>query len=111
MFELLHFIRKDSRYLPMTDVLNEQIMERIERLSKEGESDTEAVLTFVEALCCPWVSVEKKKEYLDVFKNVDKEKVLKFAHKQKDLFVRWRNYDVLEEVQHISNTEVYWQEI
>lgn len=107
IFELIHFIRKDMRYQPLLDVLNEQITERIGRLTKEGESDTEAVLTFIETLCCPWVSVAKKEEYLDVFKNIDKTAVLKFAHKQKELFVRWRNYDVLEEIQHISNTEVY----
>ena len=52
-------------------------------------------------------SIDKKKEYLGFFKDVDKDKVLSFAHKQKELFVRWRNYDVLEEVQHINNTEVY----
>ena len=95
------------RYQPLLDVLNEQITERIERLTIKGESDTEAVLTFIEALCCPWISIEVKKEYLDIFDNINKDAVLKFAHKQKELFVRWRNYDVLEEVQHISNTEVY----
>ena len=107
IFELIHFIRKDMRYQPLLDVLNEQITDRIERLTREGESDTEGVLTFIEALCCPWISVAVKEEYLDVFKNVDKDAVLKFANKQKELFVKWRNYDVLEEVQHISNTEVY----
>lgn len=107
IFELIHFIRRDIRYQPLLHVLNKQIKKRIERLSCEGESDTEAVLTFIEALCCPWISVDVKKEYLGVFKNVDNDAVLKFAHKQKELFVRWRNYDVLEEVQHISNTEVY----
>ena len=107
IFELIHFIRRDMRYQPLLDVLNEQITERIERLTNKGESDTEAVLTFIEALCCPWISIEVKKEYLDIFDNINKDAVLKFAHKQKELFVRWRNYDVLEEVQHISNTEVY----
>ena len=107
IFELIHFIGRDIRYQPLLEVLNEQIEERIERLSHEGESDTEAVLTFIEALCCPWISVDAKEEYLSVFKNVDKDAVLKFANKQKELFVKWRNYDVLEEVQHISNTEVY----
>ena len=107
IFELIHFIKKDSRYKPLMDVLNEQITERIERLTHVGVSDTEAVLTFIESLCCPWVSIDKKKEYLEFFKEVNKDKVLMFAHKQKELFVRWRNYDVLEEVQHINNTEVY----
>ena len=107
IFELIHFIRKDMRYQPLLKVLHEQITERIERLVHEGESDTEAVLTFIEALCCPWISIDVKKEYMNVFENVNKDAVLQFAHKQKDLFVRWRNYDVLEEVQHISNTEVY----
>lgn len=107
IFELIHFIKKDSRYKPLMDVLNEQITERIERLTHVGVSDTEAVLTFIESLYCPWVSIDKKKEYLEFFKEVNKNKVLMFAHKQKELFVRWRNYDVLEEVQHINNTEVY----
>lgn len=107
IFELIHFIKKDGRYKPLMDILNKQIAVRIKRLTHVGESDTEAVLTFIETLCCPWVSIGKKKEYLEIFKEVDKDKVLSFAHKQKELFVRWRNYDVLEEVQHISNTEVY----
>lgn len=107
IFELIHFIRKDMRYQPLMVVLNEQIVERIERLTHKGESDTEAVLTFIEALCCPWIPIEVKKEYLGIVDNVNKDAILSFANKQKELFVRWRNYDVLEEVQHISNTEVY----
>lgn len=107
IFELVHFIKNDARYQPLREVLNEQISERINRLSREGESDTEGVLTFIEALCCPWLSINAKKEWLELFKGVDRDKVLSFALKQKDFFVKWRNYDVLEEVQHINNTEVY----
>ncbi len=107
IFELIHFIKEDKRYQSLLDVLYSQIAERIERLNRPGESDTESVLTFIEALCCPWISNDRKIEYLEVFRDLDKKKILKFAHKQKELFVRWRNYDVLEEVQHINNTEVY----
>lgn len=107
IFELVHFIKNDERYQSLQEVLNEQISERINRLTCEGKSDTEGVLTFIEALCCPWFPMEVKREWLELLKIMDKDKVLSFAHKQKELFVRWSNYDVLEEVQHINNTEVY----
>lgn len=107
IFELLHFIRRDGRYQPLLEVLYEQIRQRIERLSIAGESDTESVLTFLEAMCCPWIPIERKESFLGIIKNINKANVTAFAHQQKDLFVRWRNYDVLEEVQHINNTEVY----
>ena len=107
IFELIHFIKKDCRYQKLLDVLKVEISKRIERLCNKGESDTEGVLTFIEVLCCPWIEDNEKRKCLEIFKNINKEKVLSFANKQKELFVKWRNYDLLEEIQHIYNTDVY----
>lgn len=109
--QVLHFIKNDTRYEQLKCTLMNWICQKIKPLYDQTDtSDTESVLTFFETLCCPWVEKERKKHILDGFKGFDdedKEKVLSCAIKQNDLFVKWRDYNLLEEMQHINNKEVY----
>lgn len=111
VFQLLHYIKNDLRYEKIKNSLVSWIQTKISCLCQEREvSDTEAVLTFLEVLCCPWVKTEIKKNMINEFNQFDdnsKNALLSFASCQKDLFVKWRNYNIFEEMQHIKNTEVY----
>lgn len=111
-FQLLHFIKNDMRYRQLKEKLIGWIMSKISPLAKQSNiSDTESVITFFESLCCPWIDDDiKRKCLLDNFKQLnskEKESILHFASCQKDLFVKWRDYNILEEMLHINNTEVY----
>lgn len=111
VFQLLHFIKNDIRYSQLKEKLINWIEVKIAPLAEQSDvSDTESVISFFELLCCPWVDRKVKVDLLERFKQFDskeKESVLLFAASQKDLFVKWRDYSILEEMQHISNTEVY----
>lgn len=109
--QALHFIKNDIRYELLKMQLMNWVDNKLKPLYEQSEvSDTEAVLIFLETICCPWVEEKKKREVLENFSSFDdneKESILCCAAKQKDLFVKWRDYSIMEEMQHISNTEVY----
>lgn len=111
VFQLLHFIRNDVRYSRLKERLMEWAVVKIAPLTNQsGTSDTESVVTFFELLCCPWLDKKNKENLLEGFSQFDrkeKESILCFAKSQRDFFVKWRDYSILEEMQHISNTEVY----
>lgn len=111
VFQLLHFVKNDTRYRDLKEELLSWVAKKVSSLyDNQKVSDTEAVLTFFEILCCPWVERRTKERLVNGFEQFsekEKQSLQSFASKQKDLFVKWRDYSVLEEMQHISNTEVY----
>ena len=108
VFEIIHFIKDDERYCSLQTILNDWIKNKITTLSKSDSSDTEAVLTFLEAMSCPWVDVDTKMEYAKIlYGERDYEKVSRFAEKQKDLFVQWRDFNLEEAMLHLNSSEVY----
>ncbi|MBQ9636529.1 MAG: RNA-directed DNA polymerase [Prevotella sp.] len=111
IFETIHFIKNDQRYESLKEKLTQWIFSKVKILADSEEiSETEAVLVFFEALCCPWVSHEVKDSIVALSGVTDEEqkrRLKSFAAKQKELFVKWRNYSIIEELQHINNTEVY----
>lgn len=111
VFQVLHYIKDDNRYTALKEELMLWIEQKTASLFEQTKvSETESILVFFETLCCPWVEKNKKKELMERCAELDvkqKENVLAFASSQKDLFVKWRDYSILEEMQHISNTEVY----
>lgn len=107
VFELIHFINYSSNYEWLKSILYEWINSTLMRLLSPGESDTEAVLTAFELFCCPWTNEGLKQKWaIKLFGN-QSAKVLQFASKQKDLFIRWHDYHVNEELQHVIGAEVY----
>ena len=108
VFEIIHFIKDDERYSSLQSLLTDWIKNKITNLSKSDSSDTEAVLTFLEAMSCPWVDVDTKMEYAKIlYGERDYEKVCRFAEKQKDLFVQWRDFNLEEAMLHLNSSEVY----
>ena len=70
-------------------------------------SSTEAILTFLEAMCCPWFTPYKKHEYAKLLFGKSSEKTYQFAKKKKELFVKWEGYKLDEAIQQINSEEVY----
>ena len=109
--QLMHFFKNDERYADLKSKLIDWIERKVSLLYEQTNiSDTEAVLTFFEFLCCPWVEAKQKERIIDGFNRFDQQEkmsILSCATKQRDLFVKWRDYSILEEMQHINNTEVY----
>lgn len=109
--QLMHFIKNDQRYALLKAELLDWIKEKVSPLyDRTSVSDTESVLTFFEFLCCPWIERQQKERIIDGFDSFDqgeKQALLSCATKQRNLFVKWHHYNIMEEMQHISNTEVY----
>lgn len=108
VFELIHFIKDDERYSSLQTSLTDWIKNKITTLPESESSDTESVLTFLEAMSCPWIDVDTKSECAKIlYGERDYEKVCRFAEKQKDLFVQWRDFNLEEAMLHINSSEVY----
>lgn len=111
VFQILHFVKNDCRYANLKSKLLGWAEQKISALYEQPEiSETESVLTYMETLCCPWVERGWKEKIIDGFKQfeeTDKQAIISCAAKLNDLFVKWRDYSIFEEMQHISNTEVY----
>lgn len=107
VFELIHFIKDQGGYASLNKILYSWVSKKINSLKDSSVSGTEAVLTFIEAICCPWVSDKNKIKYAKVLAGDDYKEILSFAHIQKDIFIKWHGYKVNEAIRHIYCSEVY----
>lgn len=107
VFEVIHFIKDAEGYNDLKQTLFRWIEEQIRSLCDSMCSSSEAVLTFLETMCCPWIDNYKKLEYARLLCGDDSDKIYIFATKQKDIFIKWHGYKLDEAIQHIYSTEVY----
>lgn len=107
VFELIHFIRKSQGYEELSLQLHQWIMNKLALLKTSKCSDTEAVLTLMEVLRCPWIDKNKKKQYANKIFGNKAGKVCSFAEKQQNLFVSWYGYNLNEALMHVNSAEVY----
>lgn len=107
-FELIHFIQFDDKFKMINQLLLEWIKKKLKLLSENGKSDAESIFTFMEIMCCPWISVQMKKKWIDdIGFIIDKDALMFFFQKQKRLFIKWNKYHVFEELLNVNSTEVY----
>lgn len=107
VFEILHFIKDADGYAELKPILNDWVDKQINSLHNTNISSTEAVLTFLEVMCCPWFNQYKKYEYANLLFGRSSEKIYQFAKKKKELFVKWEGYKLDEAIQQINSEEVY----
>lgn len=107
VFEMLHFIKNANRYENLKPILNDWIDKQINSLHNTNVSSTEAVLTFLEVMCCPWFTQNKKQQYANLLFGKSSEKIYQFAKRKKELFVKWEGYKLDEAIQQINSEEVY----
>lgn len=107
VFEILHFIKDADGYSELKPILYDWVDKQINSLHNTNISSTEAVLTFLEVMCCPWFNQYKKYEYANLLFGRSSEKIYQFAKKKKELFVKWDGYKLDEAIQQINSEEVY----
>ena len=107
VFEVIHFIKDADGYNDLKQILFGWIDEQIRSLNDSMSSSTEAVLTFLETMCCPWIDNYKKIEYARLLCGDASDKIYNFAKKQKDIFIKWHGYKLNEAIQQIHSAEVY----
>lgn len=107
VFELIHFIKDQDEYAALNKILHSWISEKINLLKDSRVSGTEAVLTFLETMCCPWVDQKIKIKYAKVLAGEEYKELLSYAYNQKDIFIKWHGYKVNEAIRHIYCSEVY----
>jgi hypothetical protein len=105
--ELLHFAENNPAYHEISKRGFEWMERKTEELQMPGKSDTESVLALLEILCCPWVKDEIKGKWSRKLCSQRAEGLVHFANSQKELFVKWRDYRLQEELQHTNSSEVY----
>lgn len=107
VFEILHFTKNANRYENLDPILNDWLDKQINSLHNTNVSSTEAVLTFLEVMCCPWFTPNKKQQYANLLFGKSSEKIYQFAKRKKELFVKWEGYKLDEAIQQINSEEVY----
>lgn len=106
-FEIMHFIKDTDGYADLKQTLYDWIDKQIDTLKSSKCSSAEAVLTFIEAMCCPWIDKCKKKGYSILLCKNASDRIYNFALKQKNLFIKWHGYKLDEAIQQINSAEVY----
>ena len=106
-FEIIHFTQFSKSFEKLNKHLYEWVDGEMDILSKKGESDTEAVLTFMEIMFCPFVDQNKKVEWMNKLGMSNNVKLLSFFQKKKNLFIKWKGYNLYEEMKNINCMEVY----
>lgn len=107
VFEIFHFVKDNSGYDELKNMLYKWIDSKISSLSDISTSSTEAVLTLLETMCCPWIDESEKLTFLRLLPPDQQKKIIDFTQKQKSLFIKWKGYNVFEAIEHINSTEVY----
>lgn len=107
VFELIHFIKRQDGYDGVKEKLYRWIQLKLEILRNPRNSDTEAVLTFMEAMCCPWIDSNQKMEFARAIYGDSAKEVCRFAAKQRQIFIQWHDYRLTEAIQQINSSEVY----
>ena len=107
VFELIHFIKDREGYEELKEELYGWIEAKIHSLKEASKSDTEAVLTFMETMSCPWVDARQKKIYSKALFGEQADEVHRFADRQKNLFIQWHDFNLNEAIQQLNSSEVY----
>ena len=110
---LLFYFRDIPAYKGLQLTIKELILLRIDKVSIEDRpSNTEFILLLFDLITCPYLEEPDntfKKELISRFgvKGDSSEKVIAFIKKQKYWFIKWNNFNLLEEINTKSNMEVY----
>ena len=107
VFELIHYIRRSKGYDELNLHLHAWIAKKLESLKDFQYSDTEAVITLLETLCCPWIEEDRKNQYVKMVSDDHTNKIYSFAKRQKNLFVSWHKYNLNEALVYVNSAEVY----
>lgn len=104
---LLFYMQNENKYSKQKEFLKKRIKEKCKKIDKADIfRHTEASLLFFDLMTCPFIENEEMLEMYDICK-ADIEKYLKFSKKQKYWFVKWTDFNLLEEIHYRKSSETY----
>lgn len=110
---ILFYIRNDSKYEKIKKLLREKINEKCKQICSEYKNifaSSEACLLFFDLLKCPYLSKQYKMRFLEQYNIADceeKKNILKIIEQHEAWFVKWDNFNLLEELEYKKSSETY----
>lgn len=110
---LLFYMQDDEIYSEANGLLLKKIEEKCNALKQQFEKDifihTEATLLFLDLMSCPFIKKEQKAEIMSIYGISQEENVdfLNLIEEQEYWFVKWTDFNLLEEIQYKKSSETY----
>ncbi|HEB9313537.1 TPA: RNA-directed DNA polymerase [Campylobacter coli] len=104
---LLYYIENDPEFKKIKEKIKEKILSKYKDFDNKN---TELILLSMDIFACPFLDKNFKIEILEYCK-IDKKNIqnyiIKFSMKQKFWFTKWKNIDILKELEEKKSYEVY----
>ncbi|RTJ56851.1 antiviral reverse transcriptase Drt3b [Campylobacter jejuni] len=104
---LLYYIENDSEFKEIKKQIKEKILDKYKDFNNKN---TELTLLSMDILACPFLDKDFKVKILENYKinkGIIQNYIIKFSMKQKFWFVKWKNVDILKELEEKKSYEVY----
>lgn len=108
---LLYYIKKINRYNNIKTKLLECIENRFVNCNKDHlRKNTELTLLLMDLMTCPYINPSDKNRFLflnGITDSVIQNKIITFSLKQKYWFIKWKDFNLAEEIEMKKSQEVY----
>jgi len=107
---LLFLIGNDRQYETIKKRLITDINLKIKSTINSKSIETESIYLLIDSLCCPFIEYNEKSKFLNsigIFDEIVINKIVTFAFKQKNLFLKWENINLRKESLAKKSQEVY----
>ncbi|RTI86041.1 antiviral reverse transcriptase Drt3b [Campylobacter jejuni] len=104
---LLYYIENDPEFKEIKEQIKEKIIDKYKDFNNKN---TELTLLSMDILACPFLDKDFKVKILENYKIDERglqNYIIKFSMKQKFWFVKWKNVDILKELEEKKSYEVY----
>lgn len=103
---LLYYIENDPEFKEIKKQIKEKIIDKYKDFNNKN---TELTLLSMDILACPFLDKDFKVKILKYYE-IDEDVqnyIIKFSMKQKFWFIKWKNVDILKELEEKKSYEVY----
>ncbi|EAK9999576.1 hypothetical protein A9454_07745 [Campylobacter lari] len=104
---LLYYIENDPEFKEIKKQIKDKIIDKYKDFNNKN---TELTLLSMDILACPFLDKDFKVKILENYKIDERglqNYIIKFSMKQKFWFVKWKNVDILKELEEKKSYEVY----
>ncbi|EAJ0349216.1 RNA-directed DNA polymerase [Campylobacter lari] len=104
---LLYYIENDPEFKEIKEQVKEKIINKYKDFNNKN---TELTLLSMDILACPFLDKDFKVKILENYKIDERglqNYIIKFSMKQKFWFIKWKNVDILKELEEKKSYEVY----
>ena len=108
---LLYYIKNINRYSSIKIKLLEYIENKFKNCNKDHlRKNTELTLLLMDLMTCPYIDNSNKNRFLSLNGVTDltfQTKIISFSSKQKYWFIKWKDFNLAEEIEMKKSQEVY----